>query len=330
MTGTHQVLIWFKKLTPIFFFTVAALKSPDIEAYVASTFSIIIPTKDRHQQILNLLDSIKRLEGLERIHPEIIVGDNGSGDGTWEVLQQISRDFPVPLRLFQIAAPGKCKILNEAIRIANGEILAFLDDDVTVAAGWLAALDDFFSDTSRLAAQGTIRIPPEDLKDPEIGRLIQRFRTAHRLEYDKNADDLNTLNGANMAIRRAVFTKVGDFDLRLGPGASGTSEDFELSHRIRRAGIKIGFMPEAVVCHEVDRARLTEAYFKAWHQRQGISRLIFKDQSKSRIIFDLCRASAQYGFYTISGVERKRYRSKGRIYHYRAMLLAKWGKHNPL
>ena len=193
-----------------------------------TTFSILIPTKDRQRQITRLLDSVKSLTGLERIRPEIIVGDNGSGDRTWKILQQVSRDFPVPLRLFQIAAPGKCKILNEAIRIASSEILAFLDDDVAVEAGWLAALDNYFSDTSRLAAQGTIRIPPEDLKDPEIGRLIERFRTAHRLEYDENADDLNTLNGANMAIRRAVFTKVGDFDLRLGPGASGTSEDVEL------------------------------------------------------------------------------------------------------
>lgn len=294
-----------------------------------TTLSILIPTRDRQRQITRLLDSLRRSTGLERIRAEIIVGDNGSVDQTWQMLQQASAEFPVPLRLFQIAAPGKCKILNEAIRIARGDVLAFLDDDVTVEAGWLEAVDNFFSQTSRMAAQGTIRIPPEALDDPEIGRLNQRFRTAHRLEYNRNADNLGSLNGANMAIRREVFAKVGNFALRLGPGAAGTSEDVDLAQRIRRTGIKIGYMADAVVYHEVDRARLTETYFKALHQRQGISRLMYKDQSTIRIIFDLCRASAQYGCYSLFGGERKKYRSKGRIYHYRAMLHAKLARHSP-
>ena len=128
-----------------------------------------------------------------------------------------------------------------------------------------------------------------------------------------------------MAIRREVFAQLGNFDTRLGPGASGTSEDVELAQRIFQSGKKIGYIPDAIVFHELDRMRLTEAYFKALHQRQGISRLIYKDQSTSRIIFDLCRVSAQYGFYSMFGGERNRYRSKGRLYHYRAMLQAKLG-----
>jgi GT2 family glycosyltransferase len=296
---------------------------------LATTFSIVIPTRDRQPQITRLLDSIRCSTGLEQLHPEIIIGDNGSSDRTWEMLQQASIDFPVPMRLFQIPAPGKCKVLNQAIKIANGEILAFLDDDVIVQADWLEALDKFFSEKSHLAAQGAILIPPEDLNDPEVGRLIQRFRTAHHLEYHRSADNLNSLNGANMAIRREVFARVGDFDVRLGPGASGTSEDVELAQRIRHAGIKIGYIPNAVVYHELDRVRLTEAYFKALHQRQGVSRLTYKDQSASRIIFDLCRVSAQYVLYSLFGAERNRYRSKGRVYHYRAMLQAKLGIHSP-
>jgi hypothetical protein len=38
---------------------------------------------------------------------------------------------------------------------------------------------------------------------------------------------------------------------------------------------------------------------------------------------NLVRAAAQYGFYTASGRERERYRSKGRIYHYLGMLAAR-------
>ena len=58
------------------------------------------------------------------------------------MLQQKSAEFPTPLHLFQISAPGKCKVLNEAVKIANGDILAFLDDDVIVDADWLDATEE--------------------------------------------------------------------------------------------------------------------------------------------------------------------------------------------
>lgn len=296
---------------------------------MTTSISILIPTKDRQKQITRLLDSIRRSADLDRIYPEVIVGENGSADQTWDTLQKISTDFPVPLRLIRIDKPGKCKILNEAIRTAKGELLAFLDDDVIVDANWLVALANFFDQSTCLAAQGTIRIPQEELKDPQVVSLMQRFRTAHHLERDRHADNLNSLNGANMAIRREVFAKVGDFDIRLGPGAAGTSEDVELAQRMRRAGIKIGYMADAVVYHKVYRARLTEAYFKQLHQRQGVSRLVYKDQSAMRIFLDLCRSSLQYSYHSLCGDERNRYRNKGRMYHYGAMLKAKLGRHNP-
>jgi glycosyltransferase involved in cell wall biosynthesis len=290
---------------------------------LTTTFSIIIPTRDRLRQITRLLDSIRKSTGLGLTETEIIVGDNGSRDGTWEMLRRISADFPVPLRLLQNETPGKCRILNEAISMARGDVLAFLDDDVIVDQGWLEAMTNYFKQAPRLAVQGTIRILPEELKDPEMDRLIQRFRTVHQFEYHRGAEEIGTLNGANMAIRREVFTQVGGFDTRLGPGASGTSEDVELAHRIRLAKIKIGYMADAVVYHELNRDRLTEAYFKTLHQNQGRSRLVFKDQGVCRIFFDLCRVSAQFAFYFLFGGERNKYRSKGRVYHYRAMFAAK-------
>jgi GT2 family glycosyltransferase len=117
-----------------------------------------------------------------------------------------------------------------------------------------------------------------------------------------------------------VFDRAGTFDVRLGPGASGTSEDVEFARRIRKAGFTIGYARHAVVYHRVDRSRLTESYFETIHKSQGASRLLFKRQSTGRIIMDLGRASALYSFYSIFGGERDRYRSKGRVYHYLGML----------
>ncbi len=77
---------------------------------------------------------------------------------------------------------------------------------------------------------------------------------------------------------------------------------------------------QAIVYHRVDRSRPTEAYFKLIHKRQGRGRLPLKKQSMGRIFFDLTRASVQYTFYALIRSARNKYRSKGRLYHYFAML----------
>ena len=298
-------------------------KNLQAETKVATTFSILIPTRDRHEEIIGLLESIKHLDGLVRIKPEIIVSDNCSKDQTWVSLQRIAADYPVPMSTLHATSPGKSSALNEAIAVAKGNVLAFLDDDVVVEPAWLVALETHFGQFSHLAVQGAILLPPRDGADPEILRLIDRYRTVRQVDFDGRTNETHSLNGANIAVRREVFDKVGKFDIRLGPGASGTSEDVEFARRIRQAGIKIGYVKDAIVYHCVDRSRLTEAYFQSIHRQQGASRILFKRQSTGRIIFDLGRVSIQYGFYSIFGGERNRYRSKGRIYHYLGMLESK-------
>jgi GT2 family glycosyltransferase len=223
----------------------------------------------------------------------------------------------------KVTTPGKSAVMNEAIRAACGQILAFLDDDVSVDPGWLQAIDDFLKNNSFVVAQGVIRVPSPEAEDPQTKRLLDRYHTISRLEYGPEKQSLSSLNGANLVILREIFDKVGFFDERLGPGAAGTSEDVDLARRIVRAGLKIGYIHDAIVYHRVDPARLTDEYFKSLHRRQGLSRFVLENRGIARIAASLLRSFLQYCVYSLFGGERKRYRSKGRIYHYLAMLEAK-------
>jgi len=291
---------------------------------LALTITVIIPTKNRCELIRELLNSLENLRGLTRIQPNIIVGNNASADSTPKIVEMRKTSFPTELILLNVASPGKSAVLNQAIRRSTGEVLAFLDDDVVVDSSWLEEIENFFkSNPAHCVGQGKIRTGLGDSPDPEVRRLLQRYRTIPQLEFSSDIGDLHSLNGANIAIRRTVFDRVGYFDERLGPGASGTSEDVELAQRIRKAGMKIAYMPRALVYHRVDRERLTEKYFKQTHWRQGASRFLMKKRSSAEIICNLIRASGQYGYFTLFGKERDRYRSKGRIYHYLGMMDAK-------
>ena len=286
--------------------------------------TIVIPTKNRADELAKLLASIGRLDDLVPLCPEIIISDNDSRDDTSSRVAALSKCFPVPVRRIVTRKPGKSAAINEAMRVAKGDTLACLDDDVVVDTQWLNAVARFCRTGNYKVGQGRILLQPPDAEDPQIQQLLHRYRTIPYLNFNPEILEVHSLNGANFIIGRALLQKFGGFDERLGPGASGTSEDVELSRRIGQAGYKIGYMREATVYHSVDQSRLTEEYFARVHRRQGHSRLLIKPRGTAHILFNLSRASVQYMLYSLTRQERKRYRNKGRVHHYRGMLEAKW------
>ena len=285
--------------------------------------TIIIPTRDRREILSQLLDSIKQLAAIDRILPEIVVADNNSQDDTYKYLSVALRFFPMKIRILRTRRPGKSAAINEAVRISTGNVLAFLDDDVVVDRMWLTSVEEFFQTGKYHVGQGTVRLRSPAGDDPEIQRLNQQYRTIPTIEYNSRLKEVRSLNGSNFFVRRATFDRVGGLDERLGPGASGTSEDAEFASRLARCGIGIGYAPNALAYHHVDRSRLTDEYFRRSHWHQGRSRLLIRDRSDFHIRFNLAGAYARYVYYTLRGKERKRYRSKGRIYHYLGMIDAK-------
>lgn len=289
-----------------------------------AAFTIIIPTKNRADSVAKLLASIGRLEGLvAALRPEIIVSDNDSHDETAQTLETIAKCFPVALRRIKSQNPGKSAAINEALRIAEGKTLAFLDDDVIVDTQWLVEVEKFCATEKHKAGQGRILLQAPEADDENLQKLLRRYRTIPYVNFKPSTAEVHSLNGANFVIDRKLLQSLGGFDERLGPGASGTSEDVELAQRIHKAGYRIGYMHDAIVHHSINPTRLTEEYFEKVHRRQGASRSLIKGHGSAHIWYDLCRASAGYLFHKSFGDERKSYRNKGRVYHYLGMLEAK-------
>jgi glycosyltransferase involved in cell wall biosynthesis len=285
--------------------------------------SIIIPTRNRVQILTELLESIRQLDDVGTIRPEVIVADNNSNDDTYNLAASLAINFPTTLRVLKVVRPGKSAAMNEALRTAQGEYLAFLDDDVVVDRGWLRALEAFLGTGNFQAGQGKIGLRSPEADDPETRQLISRYRTIPHLDHGPDVKEVRSLNGANFFIARGLLDRLGGFDERLGPGASGTSEDVELAHRLAQAGIRIGYARDCIAYHRIDRTRLCDDYFQHIHRRQGLSRLLIKDRSYFQILGSLGRAYLQYFFCSLVGDERRRYRSLGRIFHYREMAHAK-------
>jgi GT2 family glycosyltransferase len=286
------------------------------------TISIVIATRGRTKSLARLLNSLCQLEGRREIEHEVLIANNATDEDLAARIDQLVRHFSErggAFRIVRVNRVGKAFAVNTLIPLAKGAIIAFLDDDVAVAPDWLKAVTEFFHCHPFAGMQGTILLPPGSEKNPELQQCYHRYRTIC-LFPSRPVQEIKTLTGANMAFRKEIFETIGLFNIKLGPGQSGTSDDTELGERIIRSGERIGCSPKAVAYHEVDWSRLTESYFRLRHEQQGRSRLIYKKTPLPTIVADLLRSIVAFLWHSASKNERKKYRAKGRCYHYRAML----------
>ena len=122
------------------------------------------------------------------------------------------------------------------------------------------------------------------------------------------------LTGTNLSFQRSVMNAVGVFDVRLGPGAAGFSEDTEFSRRIRNAGFKIGYTPDAIVYHELNPNRYGRAYNREVEYRKGASRSIYRQDSiLFRVLPNLAANCFRYGLYKALRLTQKADKTEGRI-----------------
>jgi GT2 family glycosyltransferase len=289
--------------------------------------SVIIATYERVDSLERLLSGVSKHFGQSQIEHEIVVANNARNHQIEKridaIVHRFQHDHGERFRSVREPSPGKCRAQNRAIRAAKGKILAFFDDDVEITPPWLTVAMEFFRNSTFDAMQGPILVPPDLQNNPIFVRAQYKFRTINFVQYRKNFSEIRTLTGANMAIRREIFDRIGLFNEQLGPGRSGISEDVEFAQRLIKGGGRIGYNPEAAVYHEVDWSRLTEEFFRQRHEQQGRSRLLYKNQSVASILPNLMRTVWAFGWYSLTGNERKKYRAKGRYFHYRAMLAEK-------
>ncbi len=236
--------------------------------------SVIIATHNRPESIARLLRCLApQLRSGER---EIILAENGTAAPAI-----LPADLP-PLRHLHEPRAGKCRIQNRAIAAASGAILVFLDDDLAAGDRYLDAVEEFFAAHPEFAAMAGRVAPAEDPIKKAGARWV--YLDLPIFERGDKAIEVRGVIGANMAFRADAIARVGPFDERLGPGAGGHEEETEMSARLKRAGYKIGYAPDAIVYHEVDPARADRERFIRVSRERGRCRMLHEEHSAFEVI----------------------------------------------
>jgi len=283
--------------------------------------SVIIPTRDRAARLERMLRSLDAAIGTTRVPVEVILVDNGSTDNTSSLANRWAAGGPLR-RCIAEPQPGRARAMNRALPLATAPLVAFTDDDIEVAPDWLEAIVVFFKQNTQFAAaMGRVRLPPTVI-DPAVHGLARHYRGTIPL-YDQGdtVGDAVEMYGCNMVVRRSVFDAVGGFDDRLGVGASGLCEDADLAARIRNAGLRIGYMPTALVYHELDTARLTPAAFRDFHVRWARSRYVTEPPRPWQPHFwRMVDAALSIAWWSLTRRPERRMQALGRLIRQRELL----------
>jgi GT2 family glycosyltransferase len=239
--------------------------------------TVIIATYNRAVLLDDCLDHLR----LQRFSPgdAVIVVDNGSTDDTAAVVASHRSRCAAPLHLLHESRPGKSRAIARALAAATGDILAFTDDDVNVGEDWLDAVREAMADPGVALLGGPVRPRWQSSVPGWIRRACDRHprlcAPIALLDYGDRpaALGVRTVLGANLAVRREVFTRVGGFPAHLGKlrGTLRSGEDHELCRRVQDAGFRAMYVPSAAVRHWVPADRARVSYFLRWFYWSGIT-----------------------------------------------------------
>ena len=203
---------------------------------------------------------------------ELLVVDNGSTDGSIEVIHAELRSARFLWRLVEEREAGVNAARNAGLASANGDFIVFCDSDIGIHAGWLAAYQNaarMYPEISVFA--GRVRVGPISEEIPEWLDLSGRWKRScivvqadyGDVPFERPLSPEYGPVGPSMAFRRSIFEKAGRFDVRYGlrPGSLVPGAEAEFFDRLRRIGERFAWVPDAVVDHPVGTNQLSRSYF---------------------------------------------------------------------
>jgi len=239
-----------------------SLRAPK-DCVARHTLSVIICTRDREESLRECLNSLFRQS---RMPDEVIIVDDGKLDGS--ATTALVQTHGIPCHYLRKEMPGLTASRNLGVRHAEGDVVLFLDDDVVLDAGYVAAIIEPFEsdpDGSIGGATGALRIHYRrgvltflrffGLDGRRPGAILPSgYGVPVREGEITQPMSVQWLSGCNMAYRRQVFDTLR-FDERLG--TYGWGEDRDFSYRVAHEWTLVA-APKAGLVHTEAQAGRTD------------------------------------------------------------------------
>ncbi len=268
--------------------------STDAPRMAPADIAAIVVSYESAETIDECLRRLRAADGVAAIR----VVDNGSGDGTVEVVQRHATADPRVRFIANPDNPGFAVACNQgAADLARGEgvrWLAFVNPDCLVGPDTLSRLRAHALAGGRevlLGADLVDEAGARDLaarrRDPDFGAMLAsalRGGTNAATQLGVAPDDarplqaVDVVSGALMLLDRRLFERVGGFDR----GYRLHAEDLDLCRRVREAGATVAVANDVRVVHVRGVSSRSRPVFVEWHKHRGLWRYFRKFEAPRR------------------------------------------------
>ncbi len=257
-------------------------------------FSIIIPTYNRLKLLQELLDSML-VQQFNCKQFEFLVIDNNST----EDVEKVVMDFRHAHRRFNLkyhreSRQGVQYAWNKGIEMAQGQLLVFVDDDITFHKDYFHFLEtNFQGEIKNIAGGGKVAPVFEHQKPAWISKYVMPYFAEINLGEKTNFPKKKNPLAANMLISKDVFERAGKFNTEKYNEKNlitpGTFEG-DLFRRIARLNIPIYYFGDLVVWHLISKEKISKSHIKSQAIELGKTyREMYKTKGQHAYFYALLR-----------------------------------------
>jgi GT2 family glycosyltransferase len=205
--------------------------------------SVIIPTKNRQQCLINLLKDIDKQSVVVK---EVIVSDQS------DIFIEADNIYKFRLNHFNHKGEGPCISRNDAFKKSSGEMLIFLDDDIHIEEDFIYELIKPIQSGKTNVVCGAICNEVGEYKEKSIYNTLFNNPVHWLISFTKNPSHPGeqfcySAPAGCLAIKSTIFREIGMYDINFDPNGAG--EDREMAIRLMKNGHAIYYNGKAKLFH---------------------------------------------------------------------------------
>jgi len=209
---------------------------------------VIMPTYNRKEKLNEAINSILCQTYDDRY--EFIIVDDGSDDGTEDLVKNIQKSTNIELKYLKQKHAGPAKARNLGIKNSAGDLILFLGDDMIADKNLIREHVSFHKNRPKIACLGFTKLRPNLMSIP---LMRYTFEKCYGPQIDPDNIQYNLQNlpfvffmTANISVPKEYILQTGMFDEDFN---CACIEDIELGYRLQSTGLRITFNKNAVAYH---------------------------------------------------------------------------------